>query len=794
VSNLPVDILAETAKPERRLGRAVLNGRIRFLSVSQIVQADPRLDGGCKRRWAFVKIFGKEEPENEAQRAGSKEYAAQLQHHLKSGEDCLGPVLRAAKHYFPKPGPDLEVEKDLAVDIEAAIKLREQLLWSKVDDAESLHREMRRLAGLTIAGIPVTGAADFRHRRGEFVDASGLWQREDASMRVVSVGDLKSTSRIDDYVSRGGEGKRYRGYAKTDAEVLAHPQMIGYGVHAADLYPDTTHVRLFHVYAQTKNGYAAALRGGLLTVDEVRRRWRESVEPVARDMVEIAANATKPEDVPYNLASCDAYRGCPHADYCDRPKGTVNDLFHVPTQGGTPMAGLFDDAPAAPAHPHSNGAQAVNPGFAPPPPTQPVRPAVAGLFDAPPPQEPSAPPAPPMTEAERQARIEAERVRLAAEDSNRAPPPPPAQPAAAGDAVSLPGSATQAAYFRGIDGYEIGMHCNGHGYYINNRNRQGFITIERGHRCPACTETSNRTIASVNPPDRPPLDPVAAATPLPPETIAQIADPALQAKVVAHSQAAAARAVEEQKSAPAGDKKTGGRCPQSSALIPLTAEQAVKRAMTCACGKAWKKVPDKDLKIEDGKVIWVVAVHNLPKVDAAPAQPASAPPPEPSAPPEPVYAAPGALPGQTAMPAVVDAPPEPSMQAQKTAAIVEGVKLAAQLLPPVAPPQPTLQQGITLLVDIVTERGGDGVQSLDAYVTDVVETLQKAAGLKDLRYAPEKHDLALGRWKGALIQAVRFDPPKPGVYTVRNFMGSEITNAVIEALTPLCRDIYRGVA
>ena len=389
--------------PRPFLGRSVLDGRIRYSSVSQIRIFDPAPNdgGGCPRRWAFAYIYGKKETKTEAQKKGSNEYAKQLEILLKTGEDTLTPVLRAARHYFPRNGSDIESEKKLG-DIEAAIQIREAMFLPGAD-IPALSKQLEQVAGLVAAGIPLDGAADFRHRRGEYIDENGSLVKEVFGSSVVEIGDLKTTSRINDHVSHQGNGKLYRGYAKSVEEILKDHQMVSYGKHATVRYPDITHVRLSHIYAQTKNGFAAAKRTGLLTVDEVLRRF-EVTEGVMRDMVSVAASAKKPEDVPTNIRSCNAFnRECTHAPYCDRPKGTIDDLFqiqpHLHSKGALQMNSLFDTV-----KPTQNGVASSTA----------ASPSLFGAPVAAPP--PPVPPPPPMSTADYQAAKDAELARLKAQE------------------------------------------------------------------------------------------------------------------------------------------------------------------------------------------------------------------------------------------------------------------------------------------------------------------------------------------------------------------------------------------
>lgn len=327
------------------VGKAVVNGFIRFTSVSQISKFSPDEEGGCPRKWFYEYILGKKAIKTDALKEGV-EYAGQLEHYLKTGEDVLTPVLRAAKHLFPRPGKDLEVEQPLG-NLKLAVDLRKQ--GATVEEVEAA-------AGLCAAGIPLDGAADVRHFRQEFYDTQiGVVRREDPGMYVAYIDDLKTTSRINDHVSRGD--KVYRGYAVSHEQALMKAQLLGYGVHAHNRHPEVTHARLSLVYAQKKNGFAGAKRGGLIAIEEVVRRWQTRVEPRVREMVDVA-KLTDVEKTPSNPSSCDKFnhvndkgeqvQGCAHQSYCSMPGMTLRHLLGLESTEETNMS-IEEEAPPLPS-------------------------------------------------------------------------------------------------------------------------------------------------------------------------------------------------------------------------------------------------------------------------------------------------------------------------------------------------------------------------------------------------------------------------------------------------------------
>ncbi len=715
----PVPPPLPVEKKERRTGRAVLNGHIRFSSVSQIVAADPRQEGGCFSRWWFSKIDGKKEDETDAQRNG-KQFALELQRYLTTNYDALSPILRAGKHLLPKPGPDLEVEQELSGSEDeklAVIALRDRLLRG-----ENVAEELRRRAGLTVLDIPLIGAADYRHYRGEYIDENGNLCKEDAGKIVAEIGDHKTTSRISDH--RSASGKIYQGYAKTAEQIAQHPQWLGYGVHAANRHPELTHVRLSANYYQTKHGLGAVKRTSLITVDEVRARFYGTIEPVMREMIDVA-KIRRQEDVPKNLRACRAYnKDCPHASYCTRPAGDVFILMQT-ERGETMTRGLFDDA-AAPTNGVLHGVPAI-------------------------------PPAPVMPEAERQAIIAAERERLRALES--VPPPVPAP---------------RRHPLEGVDGYTVGQPCNGRGFYAST-NGQGFIGVEIGHTCSACVQIPTiPTIGSVNPADTPPPDYIAASDPLTPEAIAAITDPSLRARAEAHAKACAERA-EAEKAARAADKpaKKSKWCAGTGTKLPMGQREKQSRKTTCSTCNQTVDIKDKDIDLTVEPIMFAVSKHKAPEMAAPPAIPAApvAPPAIPTAPP--VEATPPPLP--------VEVPTSPPLPTQMTFAGSAG---STELLAPAVTDKRYFDLASSVLFLNTVFVRGEAPKNLDEYARDLVKTLCESSKVDDLRYVPDSHDLGYGRWRGALAKMVKANPLPPGEYAL-HVSGSEVREVIAEAVADM---------
>lgn len=168
-------------------------------------------------------------------------------------------------------------------------------------------------------------------------------------------------------------------WAKEGANLVDTVQMIGYGVRAIDIVPDVRHVRLSHVYYQTRGTITAKKSTVLVPVDEVRRRWHR-VNGLVDEMRHVASKGAV-EDVRPNFNACSTFGGCPHQSVCPRGSMTIYHALGI-SQGEPNMSnGLFDVLAGPPALP-------------------PI-------------------PEPPISEIEREARIVARTAELQAQDAVR---------------------------------------------------------------------------------------------------------------------------------------------------------------------------------------------------------------------------------------------------------------------------------------------------------------------------------------------------------------------------------------
>lgn len=551
-------MLALKQKQEREnIGSAVRNGQLRFTSASQIKLFDPKSDG-CNRKWAFQYLLRKKPKKTPAQEHGTN-YAAELEHYLTTGEDVLSPTLQPAKKYFPLPGPDLECERPLG-DIAKSVALRDALLkLPRMQWPQMMVDAMKRFAGLTAHDVPIEGAADYRHRRGEFVGPDGQLRRETPGAIVVEIGDLKTISRIYPQKILSGEnaGIVLQSYAKSDAEICDDIQMLSYGRHGVDLYRDITHTRLSHVYANTKKKEAVK-RTGIISVETLLRRW-ERVDQIVAQMEQVAT-ATKIEDIEPNLNACDAFthvdpddpeskrvlKGCAHRYYCPLAAAQVAPTLLGPVKEAA--MSLFDQG---------------------------------SLFSVPAPVPPPVPVPIPASE-DFNAAVQREKERLLAEES-----------------------------------FGFCTRCGGQ---LSALNMSKLPSGEVKHiGCPRAAVTAPPLPIAINPPDRPPPAPLLeAADPVPPEAIAEITDPALKQTVEEHARQHAERAAAEARKAEEEKLAAGSAiwCQGSSQRVVITTEMTLGRGYVCKCGKTYSAKTLKPL-LENGQHVAVIPKHKPPKKEDA---------------------------------------------------------------------------------------------------------------------------------------------------------------------------------
>jgi len=548
-------------------GPTVVDGFVRRTSVSALTSFDPESYAGCPLRWWQQRVGGKPEPETKSQGQG-KAIHSEVEEYLKTGnEGVLGPIAREGLRFLPRPGDDLVIEGDFG-DLGEALAQREAFHRSGGVEA-GLLTKMERAAGLIAGMVPLQGYIDLRHGRGEFVDATGILLKEKPEHgKVVEVVDHKSTSDID-------------AYAKSPSEMAETIQMLGYANFVLNVVPDADHVRVSHIYYQTRGSKRAKKITALLSANVAREKWRR-VDKLAVYMEEVARQ-TRPEDVEGNKKSCTAYRGCPHISYCPGAHRSFSK------QGDQRMS-LFGNTTT----PTTNGTPAAAPS--------------GSLFGS---VQKIATPAPvsPAPVQDRAA-IDAAKQKFAAED--------------AGAAVNL-GFCAQ---------------CGTKLLPTNSSRLPNGTSTHIGCGVAQNTVAPNQIVP--NDAARPTL--VQSANPVPAAELAKVTDPEIQARAAAvqaaHDAKKAADAAAEQATSA---KKTGGRCPSGGMEHMLSPKEIASRKTKCpGCGV---DIKIKDEHFNQAFTGMTIQKHNMPKVEpvAVPA-PVPVPVPAPVPVSAPLQAAPDPTP------------------------------------------------------------------------------------------------------------------------------------------------------
>lgn len=802
------DDAGETHRPrdpdEPFTGYAVRNGILRFTSVTQISMFDDESDG-CPSKWAFRYVFGKKLQKTGALTKGA-DLGVSLFHYLTTGQDLLPPVLRPAKNYYPTPGPDLECERKFATgpngkgkDIEKAIAAREKLVqlrrslsYTQLEqrqqqEIEELQQQIVQYARLVIGDVPIDGAADFRHRRGNFVDEDGNLRNEVPGLIVVETGDQKVMSRIyAERVIRDGQPVILPTYAKTSSQICNDVQMLSYGVYAARTNPDSTHQRLSHVISN-KSKRQAAKRTGLISNEQLFERFVR-IENLVGEM-EQCAGADKIENVRRNLNACDAFthidpsdplgkrvlQGCGYRYICPQSKAQVQTGFDN-------ILGNFKEK--------GMGTSAFD---------------QLGAGHVPPPAPNGAPPPPPTTSAaDYAAQLAAEKAKLAGGQPTWTPQPAAAFCANCGQALNqdnasfkVDGSvkhigcpATQIAPATSPappappppPAPAVVALCNGNGFYPHPQG-QGFVQAEPGHKCAACTAYGDAPpvkvdagtgAVGVKPPDAPVHDWIDQAKPMSLNEINAIEDPEIKVKAELHYKLWHEREALRQAAAAAVPQlaPTSVWCPNavladgSQQKIVVTMQMSMDKKYVCPCGKSYSMGTLKPI-LENDQYVFIVPKHkpvnkavpalppappaqqSLPSAPPVPPAPPQLPPAPPAPPPAPASAAPPPPPAPTSAapspPPAPPVPPPPPAQAGETIA-------------PIVPPLPG---AATQMINDMF--GPEGKNSAEAQARRVIEgaEMQHLAAAFAGAIPPIKAETAVDMRGVAIIARALIEALKP---------------------------------
>ena len=287
-------------------GPAIVDGVVRYTSVSQIQSFDVGTVGGCPRKWFFDKKLHVPRPESKSLEIGHRCHA-EVEHYLLTGEDVLSMLMRQGKYLLPdrRHIDRLMIEHPLSPEVERSgkvINLAVEFadLYRSHPQGEELAQAKFGTSTLWAAPlVPVVGKIDIVNPSGAWVDLEGVEQVDtEADIELI---DHKTTSSIENW-------------AKTPAELRKSIQMTGYGFYVAQHF-GAKRVRLSHIYYQTR-GRGAEKRTVVVGLDELTERW-EATRSIVRAM-QATARIEQVQDVVASFKSCSAFRGCEYRHLCPR--------------------------------------------------------------------------------------------------------------------------------------------------------------------------------------------------------------------------------------------------------------------------------------------------------------------------------------------------------------------------------------------------------------------------------------------------------------------------------------------
>lgn len=298
------------------LGHTIVNGELRFASVSSVKLYDPHTKGGCPRRWASRYVFGLKEPDSDYVQAAKDAGIAldkEVKHYLRTGEKNLSALALKGLHILETPGPDLGLD----VAINTVSYFRNGQPFAALPEGQRYPSDVQVVirSELTAAGVPFVGELDIIHGRGHYRDDDGEFYADPPG--TIEVADLKFKSNAKD---REGNSTFFM-----PSDLVRDVQMAGYGEWVGRVRPNASNIRLSHLYFPKKGAFPTKVTR-LHVLDDCRRTW-EYVDTVVGEMKQVAKE-TNIERVPGATGSCDAYGGCCHREYCTAYKRSSLDALY----------------------------------------------------------------------------------------------------------------------------------------------------------------------------------------------------------------------------------------------------------------------------------------------------------------------------------------------------------------------------------------------------------------------------------------------------------------------------------
>lgn len=222
----------------------------------------------CQRKWYFDKVLGFRPPQTQSQIVGT-EIHAENERFIKMGEQPMNPRALEAIRWLPKNKAHLISERPID---------------------RALHIPERRFVG--------------------FVDLTDL---SDAQQPHVL--DYKTTSDV-------------AKYAKTDYQLEGDLQLNAYAFDTLDLAPKATHVKVSHLYIQTRKAIRSTLVSAVIPRVQVEKNWSGYLKIV--DQIEQVRTCPSAGEVEPNWNACNDYGGCFHRARCDSLMFAGSDVSEQP--------------------------------------------------------------------------------------------------------------------------------------------------------------------------------------------------------------------------------------------------------------------------------------------------------------------------------------------------------------------------------------------------------------------------------------------------------------------------------
>lgn len=298
--------------------------RLRWMAPTTLQKSDPNdgHGGGCLRKFFYRYVLGLKEGEEKSWLGVGIACHGEIESHLLTGANTLGPITSAVRPYLPEPDPHktrLLVEHDIGGRVleKAAFGVFVGYHVPFVGYTDIIHANipMPEL-GLTMASVFVNDEGD-----GTFDDPPGTIECMDWKFGAAK------------------KGAKTGDYTLTPAELASDTQMVTQGAWAmSKTLKNGAPIRVAHVYTNTKGRPVSSKASILIPRENLLKRW-EYIQSATRTLADVARE-TDPERVPGNKYACESFGGCPYAGApCQIPKDTGLDTFF----GGDESMAIMED-------------------------------------------------------------------------------------------------------------------------------------------------------------------------------------------------------------------------------------------------------------------------------------------------------------------------------------------------------------------------------------------------------------------------------------------------------------------